>query len=34
VANEGDRGGWLLRPTVGGRTEFVTFTLWASLNAV
>jgi heme-degrading monooxygenase HmoA len=30
----GNRGAWMLRRDVGGRTEFVTFTLWESLDAV
>jgi heme-degrading monooxygenase HmoA len=34
VATDGNRGAWLLRRALGGRTEFVTFTLWASLDAV
>jgi heme-degrading monooxygenase HmoA len=34
VATDGNHGAWLLRRALGGRTEFVTFTLWASLDAV
>lgn len=30
----GNRGAWLLRRDVGERTEFLTFTLWDSLDAV
>ena len=30
----GNRGAWMLRRGVGDRTEFVTFTLWESLDAV
>jgi len=30
----GNRGAWLLRRDVGELTEFVTFTLWESLDAV
>ena len=30
----GNRGAWMLRRDVGERTEFVTFTLWESLDAV
>ena len=30
----GNRGAWLLRRAVGDNTEFVTFTLWESLDAV
>jgi heme-degrading monooxygenase HmoA len=33
-ATPGNRGAWLLRRDVGERTEFLTFTLWDSLNAV
>jgi heme-degrading monooxygenase HmoA len=31
---EGNRGVWMLRRDEDGRTEFVTFTLWDSLDAV
>ena len=31
---QGNRGAWLLRRDEGERTEFVTFTLWDSLDAV
>ena len=34
AASEGNRGAWLLRRALGDRTEFVTFTLWESLDAV
>jgi heme-degrading monooxygenase HmoA len=34
VATAGNRGAWLLRRTLGDQTEFVTFTLWESLDAV
>jgi heme-degrading monooxygenase HmoA len=34
AATPGSRGAWLLRRTNGDRTEFVTFTLWESLEAV
>lgn len=30
----GNRGAWLLRREMGERTEFLTFTLWESLDAV
>jgi heme-degrading monooxygenase HmoA len=30
----GNRGAWMLRRDVGDRTEFVTFTLWESIDAV
>jgi heme-degrading monooxygenase HmoA len=30
----GNRGAWMLRRDVGDLTEFVTFTLWESLDAV
>lgn len=30
----GNRGAWMLRRDDGGRTEFVMFTLWDSLDAV
>ena len=30
----GNRGAWLLRRDAGDRTEFVTFTLWDSLDAI
>jgi heme-degrading monooxygenase HmoA len=33
-ATPGNRGAWLLRRSDGDRTEFVTFTLWESLEAV
>lgn len=31
---EGNRGAWLLRRDDGDRTEFLTFSLWESLDAV
>ena len=31
---EGNRGAWLLRRSLGELTEFVTFSLWDSLDAV
>lgn len=31
---DGNRGAWMLRRDVGELTEFVTFTLWESLEAV
>ena len=34
AATPGNQGAWLLRRTEGERTEFVTFTLWESLDAV
>jgi heme-degrading monooxygenase HmoA len=34
VATPGNRGAWLLRREVDDRTEFVTFTLWDSLDAI
>jgi heme-degrading monooxygenase HmoA len=34
AATDGNRGAWLLRRTRCDRTEFVTFTLWESLDAV
>jgi len=30
----GNRGAWMLTREVGDRTEFLTFTLWESLDAV
>ena len=30
----GNQGAWMLRRDVGDRTEFVTFTLWESVDAV
>jgi heme-degrading monooxygenase HmoA len=30
----GNRGAWMLRRELGDRTEFLTFTLWESLDAV
>jgi heme-degrading monooxygenase HmoA len=30
----GNRGAWMLRRDEGERTEFITFTLWDSLDAV
>jgi heme-degrading monooxygenase HmoA len=34
AATAGNRGAWLLRRDDGERTEFVTFTLWDSLDAI
>src|SRR3954471_1010959 len=34
AAPPGSRGAWLLRRALEGRTEFVTFTLWESVDAV
>lgn len=34
VSTPGNRGAWMLRRDVGERTEFLTFTLWDSLDAV
>ena len=34
VATPGNRGAWMLRRDIGELTEFVTFTLWDSLDAV
>jgi heme-degrading monooxygenase HmoA len=34
TATDGNRGAWLLRREAGDRTEFVTFSLWESLDAV
>jgi heme-degrading monooxygenase HmoA len=33
-ATPGNRGAWLLRRDEAERTEFVTFTLWESLDAI
>jgi heme-degrading monooxygenase HmoA len=33
-ATPGNRGAWLLRRDLAERTEFLTFTLWDSLDAV
>jgi heme-degrading monooxygenase HmoA len=33
-ATPGNQGAWMLRRDVGDRTEFLTFTLWDSLDAV
>ena len=30
----GNRGAWMLRRDVGDRTEFITFSLWESLDAI
>ena len=30
----GNRGAWMLRREVGDRTEFLTFTLWESIDAI
>jgi heme-degrading monooxygenase HmoA len=34
VATPGNRGAWMLQRDVGELTEFVTFSLWDSLDAV
>jgi heme-degrading monooxygenase HmoA len=34
ATTDGNQGAWLLRRTLGDRTEFLTFTLWESLDAV
>lgn len=34
AATPGNRGAWTLRRDIGDTTEFVTFTLWDSLDAV
>jgi heme-degrading monooxygenase HmoA len=34
AATPGNRGAWLLRRDEADRTEFVTFTLWESLEAI
>jgi heme-degrading monooxygenase HmoA len=34
AATPGNRGAWMLRRDIGARTEFVTFTLWDSLEAI
>jgi heme-degrading monooxygenase HmoA len=34
AATPGNRGAWMLRRDVGDLTEFVTFTLWDSLDAI
>jgi heme-degrading monooxygenase HmoA len=34
LATPGNRGAWLLRRDVADRTEFVTFTLWDSIDAI
>ncbi len=31
---DGNRGAWLLRRDEGDRTEFITYSLWDSLNSV
>ena len=33
-ATPGNRGAWMLRRDVGDRTEFITFSLWETLDAV
>ena len=30
----GNRGGWMLRRDEGGRTEFITWSLWESVEAI
>jgi heme-degrading monooxygenase HmoA len=34
VQTPGNRGAWMLRRDAGEETEFITFTLWDSLDAV
>jgi heme-degrading monooxygenase HmoA len=34
ASTPGNRGAWMLRRDVGENTEFLTFTLWDSLDAV
>lgn len=34
AATAGNRGVWMLRRTAGGRTEFLMFTLWDSIDSV
>jgi heme-degrading monooxygenase HmoA len=34
TATPGNRGAWMLRRDEDARTEFITFTLWESLDAV
>jgi heme-degrading monooxygenase HmoA len=34
TATPGNRGAWLLRRDAGDRTQFLTFSLWESLDAV
>ena len=34
VSTPGNRGAWMLRRDVGGKTEFLMFTLWDSMEAV
>jgi heme-degrading monooxygenase HmoA len=34
AATEGNRGAWMLRRDDGDRTEFITFSLWESLEAI
>ena len=34
AATPGNRGAWMLRRDVGDRTEFLTFSLWESLDAI
>jgi heme-degrading monooxygenase HmoA len=34
AATPGNRGVWMLRRAIGDRTEFLTFSLWDSLDAV
>ena len=33
-ATDGNRGAWMLRRDEGDRTEFVTYSLWDSLDAI
>ena len=34
AATAGNRGAWMLQRAVGGLTEFVTFSLWDSIDAI
>ena len=34
AATPGNRGAWMLRRDVGDRTEFLTFSLWDSIDAI
>jgi heme-degrading monooxygenase HmoA len=34
IETPGNRGAWMLRRDVGERTEFVTFSLWESIDAI
>lgn len=34
TSTAGNRGAWLLRRDIGEKTEFMTFTLWDSIDAI